>query len=96
VAIQGARVVATPTGPVVRFSGAVNPITITEANGTLIIVTHLTDHFVSGGGLSLHAGEYVGLGPARTAVAAFHTHTDVFGGSSDHFINGALTIEGVA
>jgi hypothetical protein len=96
VAIQGARIVSTPTGPVVRFSGAVNPIVFTDTDGSVSTITHLTDHFVTAGGLSLHVGEYDGAGPAETAIAAFHTHTDVFGGTSDHFINGAVTLEGVA
>ncbi|HEX2085175.1 MAG TPA: hypothetical protein VHF89_05795, partial [Solirubrobacteraceae bacterium] len=95
VAIQGARVLQTPTGPQVSFAGATNPIVFTADNGRTYGVASLND-LAGAGGLSAHTGQWFGLGPGTTAAAAFHTLAGgPFGAPGDHFINGAIVLEGV-
>ncbi|HEX2085114.1 MAG TPA: hypothetical protein VHF89_05485 [Solirubrobacteraceae bacterium] len=94
VVIKGARVLQTPTGPQVTFAGATNPIGFPTDNGTYYAVARLDDR-AGAAGLSVHTGEWVGAGPAYTAVAAFHTVSGAaFGAPGDHFVNGVLVLEG--
>lgn len=93
-------VTTTPTGPKLRFLDRSAALTITTDDTGPYYVTHLDsvgEH--SAAGITVHKGQYMGFGPAYTAVAAFDTKlAGVLDPSQpdDFLIDGAVVLEAAA